>query len=228
MKAITIAVAAILAAAQSASAADGWWVDQYSLMIYTATGQLDNEFAQIKREGSSYVLLHSDTLPNPYLEFVASRAKAQGLQSIAWVQRPTVARLDKVGQLDGFKAVQVDDHFFAAPVMTLDRLRKEAGGKEVWCSFQPGQYNWSDASQCDHYDVQVYRQSCQSVADSAYIFGMVGNPRAAIATYHNGGQQGKADLNCLNQRAKDEGFRVFAFKWKNPEARFAWLASLLK
>ncbi|AZB73197.1 hypothetical protein [Synechococcus elongatus] len=203
--------------AKPAIAADGWWIDQYAVVLFTASGRLDAELAEMRIEGGKTLLVHADSLPPLLLRWVAWRASLQNLQSVAWIQRPTLDRLKRAGALRGYTALQVDDHFFADPLMSLSQLRTMIGEKQLWCSFQPSQFTESLAQACDHVDVQIYRKSCPETLDLAYALGLVGRPKSAIAVYHDGTQQGDRDLQCFRQAGRDVGNDIFVFKWKNPE-----------
>ena len=69
-----------------AQAADGWWLDHFSATAFLLSGQLDHELAQMRQEGADTLLLQADLLPTPVLEWVAARAKAQQLQTVASIQ----------------------------------------------------------------------------------------------------------------------------------------------
>jgi len=121
--------------------------------------------------------------------WIAWRARRAGLQPVAWIQRPTPANLKRVGALSSYSALQVDDHFFARPPVAISSLKASLAPRQLWCSFQPGQYSWRAAQHCDHVDIQVYRQGCSPTVDSTYQLGVAGRRDTAIAVYHDGSAQ---------------------------------------
>ena len=84
-----------------AQAADGYWLDQYNALLYMESFQLDRELEQMQREGAGVVMVHADSLPDPLLRWIAWRARRAQLQPVAWIQRPTVANLRRVGAVSG-------------------------------------------------------------------------------------------------------------------------------
>ena len=56
------------------------------------------------------------------------------------------------------------------------------GTKELWCSFQPRQFNRQTAASCDQNDIQIYRKNCSDTIDIAWSMGIVGQSNIAIAT----------------------------------------------
>lgn len=206
-----------LLAPSPAIAADGWWIDQYAVLLFTAAGRLDTELAEMKRDGAETLLVHADSLPPLLLRWVAWRAERKQLKPVAWIQRPTMARLRHGSALMGYHALQVDDHFFADPLLGLGELRQMIGQKELWCSFQPNQFSESLAQQCDHIDVQIYRRGCLETVNQAYNLGLAGRPRSALAVYHSGTSQDTKTLDCFRQEMQAAGNSLFVFKWKNPE-----------
>lgn len=211
--------------AKPAIAADGWWIDQYAVILFTATGRLDAELKEMRIEGAKTLLVHADSLPPILLRWVAWRASLQNIKSVAWVQRPTLQRLKHASSLNGYVALQVDDHFFADPIVSFSQLRRMIGKKQLWCSFQPSQFSESLAQACDHVDVQIYRMTCPSTIDLAYGLGIVGRPKSAIAVYHDGTSQADRDLQCFRRAGRETRNSIFVFKWKNPES---FLSRVLK
>jgi hypothetical protein len=203
----TALLAAILAAAllvpAPAQAAAGWWLDHFSATAFLLSGQLDRELAQMRQEGADTLLLQADRLPTPVLEWMAARAKAQQLQTVAWIQWPATENLQRAAQLKGFRAVQVDDHFFHKAPLPLGQLRRELGNRELWCSFQPDQLSTERRRLCDHVDVQLYRLNCPQIEHHAV----------------------RLRLACTQQALFGLGLKTFVFKWKNPEARLRTLWS---
>jgi len=172
----TALLAALLAAAllppAPAQAAAGWWLDHFTATAFLLSGQLDRELAQMRQDGADTLLLHADRLPTPVLEWMAVRAKAQKLQTVAWIQWPSRENLRRAAQLKGFKAVQVDDHFFHQAPLPLGQLRRELGSRELWCSFQPDQLSAERRRLCDHVDVQLYRLNCPQIEHHAVRLGL--------------------------------------------------------
>jgi hypothetical protein len=201
----------------SAVAADGYWLDQYNALLFMGLMRLDPELSEMRRSGAKVVMVQSDTLPEPMLRWIAWRANRAGLKPVAWLQRPNPANLLRVGRLKNFHALQVDDHFFAKPPLAISRLKAELGTKELWCSFQPGQYGWRAARHCDHVDIQLYRQGCNATVDTTYRLGVAGRQDTAIATYHDGSAADDRHLSCMKEALRKTGNQLFVFKWKNPE-----------
>ena len=206
-------------------AADGFWLDQYNVLLYLALFRLDPELEAMHQKGAGVVMVQADSLPDPLLRWIAWRARRADLQPIAWIQRPTSTNLRRVGALSGYSAMQVDDHFFAQPPMALSALKANLAPRQLWCSFQPGQYSWSAAQHCDHVDIQVYRQSCRATADTADALGVSGRRDTAIAVYHDGSPADDRRLACYRRSIGAMGNRLFVFKWKNQEH---WLKPLTK
>ena len=208
-----------------ALAADGYWLDQYNALLYTATLRLDSEFAEMRHQGAVVVMVQADSLPDLLLRWIAWRARDAGLQPVAWIQKPSPNNLHRVGALTAYNALQVDDHFFARPPVSLALLRTRLAPRQLWCSFQPGQYSWQSAQYCDHVDIQVYRQSCQTTVDRAYQLGVAGRHKTAIAVYHNGSATDDRRMWCFHRQFRAIGNQLFVFKWKNPEH---WLTPLTR
>ncbi|MCP9808712.1 hypothetical protein KBY58_04615 [Cyanobium sp. HWJ4-Hawea] len=206
--------------AYSANAADGYWLDQYNAVLFMGLFRLDTELEDMKQKGAAVVMVHADSLPDPLLRWIAWRANRTKLMPVAWIQRPTAANLARVGQVAGYRALQVDDHFFARPPVSLANLRSQLGGRQLWCSFQPGQYSWRAARHCDHVDLQLYRQSCATTVDLVYRLGIAGRRDTAVAVYHDGSVSDDRRLACYRRRVAAIGNRLFVFKWKNPEHWF--------
>ena len=97
-------------------------------MLYLASFQLDHELEQMQRQGAGVVMVHADSLPDPLLRWIAWRARRSQLQPVAWIQRPTVTNLRRVGAVSGYQALQVDDHYFADPPVPIERLKSQLGG----------------------------------------------------------------------------------------------------
>ena len=201
----------------SVKAADGYWLDQYNALLYLGLFRLDPELEAMRQQGAGVVMVHADSLPDPLLRWIAWRARRAGLQPVAWIQRPTQANLKRVGALSSYSAVQVDDHFFARPPVALSALKASLAPRQLWCSFQPGQYSWRAAQHCDHVDIQVYRQGCRSTAERAYGLGVAGRRDTAIAVYHDGSTADDRRMSCFRRAIGAMGNRLFVFKWKNPE-----------
>ena len=212
-----VLVSAILFSPARALAADGYWLDQYSALLFMGLLRLDPELREMRQKGAEVVMVHADSLPDPLLHWIAWRAQQAGLKPVAWIQRPTAANLSRLGIVPGYKALQVDDHFFAAPTVSIAELRAQLGTRELWCSFQPRQYSWNAASLCDHVDIQLYRNSCDATVDAAYRLGVTGRNHTAIAVYHDGSEGDERALNCFRNAFRETGNRLFVFKWKNPE-----------
>lgn len=201
----------------AAVASDGYWLDQYNALLFIGLFRLDTELEEMKQKGAAVVMVHADSLPDPLLRWIAWRANRVKLKPVAWIQRPTADNLTRISKVSGYKALQVDDHFFAKPPVKIASLRSLLSDRELWCSFQPGQYTWRAATLCDHVDIQLYRNSCNSTIDVAYRLGVAGRRDTAIAVYHDGSEADDRRLNCFRQSFQRIGNRVFVFKWKNPE-----------
>ena len=220
-KSLLIALSSILLAATptGAKAADAYWLDQYNALLYLGTFQLDNELRQISQEGTKTLLLHADSLPSPVSRFIAWRAKeVGGMESIAWIQKPNKENLRHATRLVGINGVQIDDHYFNDPPISIRDLRKMLGKKQLWCSFQPRQFSEEIASTCDQNDVQLYRYKCQETGDIAWRLGITGNPKIAVAAYEDGSNEGIELIRCIEKDLNILGTELFVFKWKNQEA----------
>ena len=210
----------------SAKAADAYWLDQYNALFYLATFRLDTELNAMKAKGSSTLLLHADSLPSPISHFIAWRPKTTAnMRSIAWIQKPNKNNLRQAAQLNGFKGVQIDDHYFNDPPIALHELRTMLGEKELWCSFQPKQFLHTIANSCDQNDIQIYRHTCRGTGDIAWQMGLTGNPRIAVSAYADGSQQGDELIRCIQRDLQTLGTKLFVFKWKNQEvwSRKLWI-----
>lgn len=207
------------------SAADGYWLDQYNALLFMGLSRLDAEFSAMRKDGAAVVMVQADSLPDPLLRWIAWRARRSGLSPVAWIQRPTKGNLKRASTIAGYSALQVDDHFFTSPPENLGSLRHQLGHRKLWCSFQPGQYTWWAARQCDHVDIQLYRNACRSTVNAAYRLGVAGRSDTAIAVYHDGSNADVSRLNCFQKAFRNIGNRVFVFKWKNPEH---WLSPFTK
>ena len=123
-------------------AADAYWLDQNTAVLYIVQFKLDDELKEMSKEGASTLLLHADSLPSMISSFIAWRAKeVADMKSIAWIQRPNKNNLRHASKLSGFNGVQIDDHYFNNPPVSLNELRVILEGKELWCSFQPRQFS---------------------------------------------------------------------------------------
>lgn len=201
-----------------AKAADAFWLDQYNALFYIGTFQLDNELREMKDRGSKTLLLHADSLPSIVSRFIAWRAKkAANMETVAWIQRPNENNLRHAARLVGIKAVQIDDHYFNDPPVSIKYLRSMLGKKQLWCSFQPRQFSNAIASTCDQNDVQIYRHNCKETGDIAWKMGITGNPKIAVAAYEDGSKKGEENINCIRKDLKTLGTDLFVFKWKNQE-----------
>ena len=219
-KSLFIAISSVILAAAptNVKAADAYWLDQYNALLYLGTFQLDNELKQISQEGTKTLLLHADSLPSPVSRFIAWRAKeVGGMESIAWIQKPNKDNLRHATKLIGFKGVQIDDHYFNDPPISIKSMRKMLGKKELWCSYQPRQFSFQIANTCDQNDVQIYRNTCKGTGDMAWRMGITGNPIVAVAAYNDGSKQGDDLIKCIDNDLKSLGTELFVFKWKNQE-----------
>ena len=216
-----IILAAILASSlglNPAKAADAYWLDQHNALLYLSSFQLDKELKQMSQQGTNTLLLHADALPSLISRFIAWRAKeVAGMDSVAWIQKPNRNNLRHAARLVGFKGVQIDDHYFNKPPITLDELRSMLGKKQLWCSFQPRQFSHDIASLCDQNDIQIYRNTCKGTGDLAWKMGATGNPKIAVAAYHDGSEAGAELIDCIEQDLQALGTKLFVFKWKNQE-----------
>ena len=219
-KSLFIALFSVLfaAAPTNAKAADAYWLDQHNALLYLSTFQLDKELKEISKEGANTLLLHADSLPSPVSRFIAWRAKeVGGMESIAWIQKPNKDNLRHATKLVGFKGVQIDDHYFNDPPISIKDLRKMLGKKQLWCSFQPRQFSFQIANICDQNDVQIYRNTCKGTGDMAWRMGITGNPRVAVAAYNDGSNEGDDLIDCIKKDLKSLGTNLFVFKWNNQE-----------
>ena len=172
----------------------------------------------MSQEGTNTLLLHADSLPSPISRFIAWRAKeVGGMESVAWIQKPNKDNLRHAAKLVGFKGVQIDDHYFNNPPVSIKDLRKMLGKKQLWCSFQPRQFSFQIANTCDQNDVQIYRNTCRGTGDTAWRMGITSNPRVAVAAYNDGSKEGDELIDCIKEDLKSLGTNLFVFKWKNQE-----------
>ena len=219
-KSLLIAVSSLLLAAipMGAKAADAYWLDQYNALLYVGTFQLDKELREMSQEGTKTLLLHADALPSPISRFIAWRAKeVGGMESIAWIQKPNKDNLRHAAKLVGFKGVQIDDHYFNDPPVSIKDLKQMLGEKKLWCSFQPRQFSFQIANTCDQNDVQIYRNTCKGTGDIAWSMGITGNHEIAVAAYNDGSKEGDELIKCIEEDLKSLKTKLFVFKWKNQE-----------
>ena len=217
-KSLFIALTSVLFAAipTGAKAADAYWLDQHNALLYLSTFQLDKELKEMRLEGTKTLLLHADALPSPVSRFIAWRAKeVGGMESVAWIQKPNKNNLRHAAKLFGFKGIQIDDHYFNNPPVSIKDLRKMLGKKQLWCSFQPRQFSFQIANTCDQNDVQIYRNTCRGTGDMAWRMGITGNRRVAVAAYNDGSKEGDDLIDCIKKDLKSLGTGLFVFKWKN-------------
>jgi len=205
------------AIADSKTRVEGYWLDQYNASLYLLAHALDDELREMKAQGAKLVLIHADSLPLMILEKMANDANREGLKVIAWIQKPNKENLLRAGKLENYDGVQIDDHFFASPPITLTDLRRQIGKKQLWCSFQPKQYTSYAAKQCDHIDVQIYRNSCLSTLYTAESFGLINKSNAAIAVYDDGSLEGRRETYCILRGLASMNGRSLVFKWNNQE-----------
>lgn len=199
-------------------AAEAIWLDQYNALFYLGIFRLDSELKAMKDTGANTLLLHADAMPSPVILFIAWRAReTAAMDTVAWIQKPNRLNLSRAAGLAGIKAVQIDDHFFNKPPLAIEELKTRLGKKELWCSFQPRQFNQQTAAICDQNDIQIYRKSCNETIDIAWNMGIIGQPNIAVATYDDGSQQGAAQVRCLEKNFTKLGNKLFVFKWKNQE-----------
>jgi hypothetical protein len=179
----------------------------------------------MKEKGSSTLLLHADSLPPLLSRYIAWRAKVIGdIDSIAWIQKPSKSNLIRAANLTGFKGVQIDDHYFNKPPVSLVSLKRILNQKELWCSFQPKQYSSKLAANCDQSDLQLYRYRCKETRDLAWKMGVTGDSRVKVAAYDDGTLNGAKLIKCIENDLNKLGTGLFVFKWKNQEA---WLKKAL-
>ena len=215
---ILTAILASTFALDPAKAADAYWLDQHNALLYLSSFQLDKELKEMNQQGTKTLLLHADALPSIVSRFIAWRAKeVAGMDSVAWIQKPNSDNLRNAATLVGFKGVQIDDHYFNKPPITLDELRSMLGKKQLWCSFQPRQFSHDIARICDHSDIQIYRNTCKGTGDLAWKMGATGNQKIAVAAYHDGSEEGAELIDCIEQDLHNLGTKLFVFKWKNQE-----------
>ena len=198
--------------------ADAIWLDQYNALFYLGIFRLDAELKAMKATGANTLLLHADAMPSPVVRFIAWRAReSAAMDTVAWIQKPNRLNLSRAAGFAGIKAVQIDDHFFNKPPLAIEELKTRLGKKELWCSFQPRQFNRQTAAICDQTDIQIYRKSCGETLDIAWNMGIIGQPKIAVATYADGSQKGDAQVRCLEKNLTRLGNKLFVFKWKNQE-----------
>ena len=115
-----------------AKAADVYCLDQHNALLCLTTFQLDKEIKEMSRQGTKTLLLHADALPSIISRFIAWRAKeVAGMESIAWIQKQYPDNLRHAARLVGFKGVQIDDHYFNKPPISIKELRGMLGKKEL-------------------------------------------------------------------------------------------------
>jgi len=179
----------------------------------------------MSQEGTKTLLLHADSLPAPISRFIAWRAKkVGGMESVAWIQKPNKKNLRHASKLNGFKGVQIDDHYFNNPPISIKELRHMLGKKELWCSFQPRQFSHAVANTCDQNDVQIYRNTCKGTGDMAWRMDITNNQKIAVAAYDDGSKEGEELIKCIEKDLKTLSTKLFVFKWKNQEV---WLIQVL-
>jgi len=213
----------------TAKASDAFWLDQYNALFYIGTFQLDNELKEMKGRGSKTLILHADSLPSIISRFVAWRAKqAANMETIAWIQKPDKNNLRHAARLVGIKGVQIDDHYFNDPPISINELRAMLGKKQLWCSFQPRQFSHAIANSCDQNDVQIYRHTCKETGNIARNLGITGNSKIAVAAYEDGSTEGIELISCIKRDLSTLGTNVFVFKWKNQEVWTQRITNALK
>ena len=139
------------------------------------------------------------------------------MDTVAWIQKPNRLNLSRAASLENITAVQIDDHFFNNPPLPIKEFKTMLGKKELWCSFQPRQFNRETAVICDQKDIQIYRKNCSETINIAWGLGIIGQSSIAIATYADGSQQGDEHVRCLDKSLETLGNKLFVFKWKNQE-----------
>ena len=217
--AIGLAIAMAAFSHQPADAVEAFWLDQYNALLYLSSFRLDAELKAMKARGANTLLLHADVMPSPLVRFIAWRAKKTAeMNTVAWIQKPNRSNLKRAASFEDIKAVQIDDHFFNKPPLPIQEFKTMLGTKELWCSFQPRQFNRQTAEICDQNDIQIYRKNCSDTIDIAWSMGIVGQSNIAIATYADGSQQGDDQVRCLEKNLATLGSQLFVFKWKNQEA----------
>ena len=227
--AATIIGVSSLISTAPAKASDAFWLDQYNALFYIGTFQLDNELKEMKGRGSKTLLLHADSLPSIISRFIAWRAKqAANMETIAWIQKPNKNNLRHAARLVGIKGVQIDDHYFNNPPISINELRAMLGKKQLWCSFQPRQFSHAIASTCDQNDVQIYRHTCKETGDIAWKLGITGNSKIAVAAYEDGSTESIELISCIKRDLSTLGTNVFVFKWKNQEVWTQRITNALK
>lgn len=212
-------LAAVVAAPTPGLAAQGWWLDDIHASLFLLSGRLDSELKQMRAQGGDTVLVQADGLPGQVLTHIAGRARVHQLTPVAWIEWPSRSNLQQAIALKGYAAVQIDDHFFSNPPLPATDLRQRLReqGKDLWCSFQPGQLSWERMQPCDHVDVQLYRLSCAEVEQHARRLGMPGWPAPALAVYDDGSDAASAEVPCQQRLGRELGLGTLVFKWKNPE-----------
>ena len=63
-----------------ATAADGYWLDQYNALLFIASMRLDAEFKEMRIKGATFLMVHADSLPDPILRLIAWRALHAGIR----------------------------------------------------------------------------------------------------------------------------------------------------
>ena len=225
--AIGLAVGVAAFSHRPADAAEAFWLDQHNALLYLGTFGLDAELKAMKAKGANTLLLHADVMPAPLVRFIAWRAKETAeMDTVAWIQKPNRSNLTRAGSFEDIKAVQIDDHFFNKPPLPIQEFKTMLETKELWCSFQPRQFNWQTTAICDQNDIQIYRKNCSDTINIAWSMGIIGQPNIAIATYADGSQQGDDQVRCLEKNLATLDSKLFVFKWKNQEvwSKRAWKA----
>ena len=146
------------------------------------------------------------------------------METVAWIQKPNKSNLRHAARLVGIKGIQIDDHYFNHPPISIKKLRGLLGEKHLWCSFQPRQFSHAIANTCDQNDVQIYRHNCKETGDMARRMRITGNPKIAVAAYEDGSKKGASLISCIKEDLKTLGTDLFVFKWKNQEV---WTQKIL-
>lgn len=71
-------LALVLITPTPSRSADGYWLDQYNVLLFLASLRLDRELAEIRRDGSTVVMVHADILPDRVLSWISWRSRLAG------------------------------------------------------------------------------------------------------------------------------------------------------
>jgi hypothetical protein len=151
---------------------NGTWLSKPQIQFHSSTNTISQVMRDIKRQNYKLVFLDYRGVPDYVQERVSSKARAENLVPIVWIQSPqyrslTISQL--IYEARHGDAIQVDDHFFANYSKKDFLSLSSQYQKPIFCSIQPFQSNMVSQGRCDQLDVQCYTtqkfQSCIALAD---------------------------------------------------------------